>query len=386
MLSIRKIYWPAINILGPGALKEAVAEIKKMNLGKALIVSDEVLVKIGVVKKVTEKLDELDLNYSIYSNVNPNPTMENVNGGLEVFKKESCDYIISIGGGSPQDAAKAIGILSSNGGDIRDYDGIFKSQKKSVPIIAMNTTAGTASEVTINYVITDEIRKIKMVMVDPNSLATMAVSDPELMLEKPAPLTAATGMDALTHAIEAYTTLGAYRLSDTLALESIKLIGESLSIAVEDGKNIEARSKMAWGSYIAGLSFSNCGLGIVHSLAHQLGAEYDLPHGVANAILLPEVMEYNLSSNYKKFAEIARALGKNTESKSQEEAAFMAVEAVRELSKKVRIPNLSETKFKISDVEKLSTQAFNDVCTGGNSRVPTVEGLKEIYISAYNKK
>ncbi|MGL5949887.1 MAG: iron-containing alcohol dehydrogenase, partial [Cetobacterium sp.] len=216
MLSIRKIYWPAINVLGPGALKESVAEIKKMNLGKALLVSDEVLVKIGVVKKVTDKLDELDLNYSIYSDVNPNPTMQNVNSGLDIFKREKCDYIISVGGGSPQDAGKAIGVLATNGGDIRDYDGIFKSHKKSVPIIAINTTAGTASEVTINYVITDEIRKIKMVMVDPNSLATMAVSDPELMVEKPAPLTAATGMDALTHAIEAYTTLGAYRLSDTL--------------------------------------------------------------------------------------------------------------------------------------------------------------------------
>lgn len=386
MLSVRKVYWPSINILGPGALNEALDEIKKMNLGKALIVSDKVLEEVGVVKKITDKLDILELKYSIYSNVNPNPTMKNVNDGLKIFETENCEYIISIGGGSPQDAAKAIGILSTNGGNIRDYNGIFKSTKKSAPIVAINTTAGTASEVTINYVITDEENKIKMVMVDPNSLATIAVSDPELMIKKPSLLTAATGMDALTHAIEAYTTLGAYRMSDTLALESIKLIGESLLDAVNDGKNIEARSKMAWGSYIAGLSFSNCGLGIVHSLAHQLGAEYDLPHGIANAILLPEVMEYNLISNYKKFGEIAKALGQNIDSKNEKEAAIMSVIAVRKLLKTIGIPTLSETKFRLSDVKKLSNQAFNDVCTGGNSRVPTIQDLENIYINAYNRE
>lgn len=386
MLSMRKIYWPSINILGPGALKEAVAEAKNMSLGKALIVTDKVLCNNGIVEKVTDELSKNGMEFSIFNDVNQNPTTKNVNDGLESYKNNSCDYIISVGGGSPQDAAKAIGILVTNGGNIIDYDGVFKSKNRSVPIIAINTTAGTASEVTINYVITDEHRKLKMVMVDPNSLATIAVNDPELMIKKPAGLTAATGMDALTHAIEAYVTKGAYQLSDTLALESIKLIGKSLEDAVKNGEDLEARSKMAWGSYIAGLSFSNCGLGIVHSLAHQLGSEYDIPHGVANAILLADVMEYNLSSNYDKFANIAKALGRDVENKSKEEAAYEAVLAVRELAEKVNIPNLNETKFRLEDVDKLSEQAFNDVCAGGNPKDATVNDIKEIYTKVYNRQ
>ncbi|MGL5312031.1 MAG: iron-containing alcohol dehydrogenase, partial [Peptostreptococcaceae bacterium] len=261
MLSVRKIYWPAVNIVGPGALKEGIQELVNMNLGKALIVTDDGIVGIGIISKLTEELDRLGVEYSIFSKVNPNPTVKNVNDGLKILKKESCDFIISVGGGSPQDAAKAIGILATNGGDIRDYNGIFLSKHKSLPIVAINTTSGTASEVTINYVITDEEKKIKMVMVDANSLATISINDPELMIKKPKGLTAATGMDALTHAIEAYTTVGAYRMTDALTLESIKMIGESLVDAVENGENLEARSKMAWGSFVAGLGFSNCGLG-----------------------------------------------------------------------------------------------------------------------------
>lgn len=385
MLTMRKIYWPSINILGPGALKEAANEIKKMNLGRALIVTDKILSENGVVEKVVQELKNVDLDYVIYNDVNQNPTIKNVNDGLEAYKKNDCNYIISVGGGSPQDTAKAIGILVTNGGNIVDYEGVFKSTNKSVPIVAINTTAGTASEVTINYVITDENRKIKMVMVDPNSLATIAVNDPELMLKKPAPLTAATGMDALTHAIEAYVTKGSYELSDTLALEAIKLIGEALEDAVNNGDNLEARSKMAWGSYIAGLSFSNCGLGIVHSLAHQLGSEYDIPHGVANAILLADVMEYNLDSNYKKFANIAKVLGRDINNKTIEEAAMESVLAIRELSKKVNIPKLNETSFKIEDVEKLSKQAHEDVCAGGNPKDASVQDIIEIYTKVYKR-
>lgn len=383
MLVAKKIYWPSINIIGPGAIKEAANEIQKMNLGKALIVTDEILVKLGIVNLVICELDRVGIKYEIYSHVDQNPTMKNVNEGLKKYLDTDCNFIISIGGGSPQDAAKAIGILVTNGGDIRDYEGIFMSKNKSVPIVAINTTAGTASEVTINYVITDEVRKIKMVMVDANSLATMAVSDPELMVQKPAGLTAATGMDALTHAIEAYVTKGAYELSDILALEAIDLIGRSLENAVKNGHDIKSRSEMAWGSYVAGLSFSNCGLGIVHSLAHQLGSEYNIPHGVANAILLPYVVEYNLPANYKKFIAIANALGKNTAGLSEEEGAQLAVEAIRELSKKIGIPELKDTAFNPNDVDKLAKQAFNDVCAGGNPREATEEDLKEIYLKAY---
>lgn len=383
MLAVRKIYWPALNIVGPGALSEGIQEIAKMNLGKALIVTDKGIIEAQIIDDVTKKLTENNLEFAIFSEVCPNPTVKNVNEGLELLKKENCDYIISLGGGSPQDAAKAIGILATNGGDIRDYNGVSLSKNKSLPIIAINTTSGTASEVTINYVITDEEKKVKMVIVDSNSLATISINDPELMLKKPKQLTAATGMDALTHAIEAYTTLGAYRLSDILTLESIKIIGESLENAVENGEDLEARSKMAWGSFIAGLAFSNCGLGIVHSMAHQLGSEYNLPHGVANAILLPEVVEYNLSSNYKKFKEIAEALGENVKLLSDEEGAKKAVEAIRKLSNKIDIPKLKDTKFNLEDIQKLSNQAFNDICTGGNPKQVTVEAIENIYLKAY---
>lgn len=383
MLAVRKIYWPALNIVGPGALSEGIQEIAKMNLGKALIVTDKGIIEAQIIDDVTKKLTENNLEFAIFSEVSPNPTVKNVNEGLELLKKENCDYIISLGGGSPQDTAKAIGILATNGGDIRDYNGVFLSKNKSLPIIAINTTSGTASEVTINYVITDEEKKVKMVIVDSNSLATISINDPELMLKKPKQLTAATGMDALTHAIEAYTTLGAYRLSDALTLESIKIIGESLENAVENGEDLEARSKMAWGSFIAGLAFSNCGLGIVHSMAHQLGSEYNLPHGVANAILLPEVVEYNLSSNYKKFKEIAEALGENVKLLSDEEGAKKAVEAIRKLSNKIDIPKLKDTKFNLEDIQKLSNQAFNDICTGGNPKKVTVEAIENIYLKAY---
>ncbi len=383
MLAVRKIYWPALNIVGPGALSEGIQEIAKMSLGKALIVTDKGIIEAKIIDNVTKKLTENNLKFAIFSEICPNPTVKNVNEGLELLKKENCDYIISLGGGSPQDAAKAIGILATNGGDIRDYNGVFLSKNKSLPIIAINTTSGTASEVTINYVITDEVKKVKMVIVDSNSLATISINDPKLMLKKPKQLTAATGMDALTHAIEAYTTLGAYRLSDALTLESIKIIGESLENAVENGEDLEARSKMAWGSFIAGLAFSNCGLGIVHSMAHQLGSEYNLPHGVANAILLPEVVEYNLSSNYKKFKKIAEALGENVNLLSDEEGAKKAVEAIRKLSNKIDISKLKDTKFNLEDIQKLSNQAFNDICTGGNPRQVTVEAIENIYLKAY---
>jgi alcohol dehydrogenase len=290
---------------------------------------------------------------------------------------------MSIGGGSPQDAAKAIGILQTNGGNIQQYEGIGKSKRKSIPIVAINTTAGAASEVTINYVITDELRKIKMMMVDPNCLATVTVNDPELMINKPADLTAATGFDVLTHAVEAYVAKDAFRFSNVLSLEAIKLVGESLIEAVKNGTDMTARTKMAWASFAAGLSFSNCGSGIAHSMADQLSAEYDLPHGVANAILLPYVVEFNSLVCPEKFRDIAVALGKKIDSLTVEQAANEAVKALRELAAELQIPQLKETAFNPDDIEKLSIQAMADVCTAGNPREVKLGDIKSLYLKAY---
>ena len=383
MLTKQRIYFPPLSLIGPGALNDLEDDLKTLPYKTALFVTDKILVKLGVAQKVIEVLESANIQFVTFDDVQPNPTTKNVYDGLAVLKENQCDFIITLGGGSPQDCGKAIGILATNGGNIVDYEGIGKSKNKSLPIIAINTTAGTASEVTINYVITDEIRKTKMVMVDPNCLASIAVNDPTLMLNKPAALTAATGMDALTHAIEAYVTKGAFGLSDVLALESIRLIGESLETAVSDGQNLEARSKMAWASYIAGLAFSNCGLGAVHSMAHQLGSEYNLPHGLANAILLPFVEEFNSSQCPEKFGNIAKALGKNVDGLSIEESRKVAIDAINELSVKVNIPKLNETSFKLEDVEKLAKQAMNDVCTGGNPREISLEDFKEIYQNAF---
>lgn len=380
MLSVRKLYWPAINIVGPGALKEAGAEIAKMGLKKALIVTDAVLNKLGVVKNVEDALNEHHIQFHVYDNVQPNPTMKNCHGGLDAFNANTCDFLISVGGGSPQDCAKAIGILKTNGGKISAYEGVFKSKNKSVPIIAINTTAGTASEVTINYVITDEERHIKMVMVDANCLATIAVNDPLLMMAKPPQLTAATGMDALTHAIEAFVTAGAFELSDTLDLQAMKLIVESLETAVKDGQNVEARSKMAWASFIAGLSFSNAGLGIVHSMAHQLGSEYNMPHGMANAILLPYVEEFNLEARPEKTKKLAEVFGISTQNLSAGEIKTAVIDYLKSLSAKVGIPKgLREMGVKEEDFGKLADQALRDVCTGGNPRPVTKEDIIAIY-------
>lgn len=385
MLTARRIYWPAINLVGPGSVKLIGEEIVKLGLKKALLVTDKVLSEIGVVKQITDVLDASGIKYAIFDQVKPNPTTRNVHDGFAMFQKEECDFLISVGGGSPQDTASGIGILSTNGGNIADYEGVNKSKNKSVPIVAISTTAGTAAEVTINYVITDEERKLKMIMIDPNSLPAIAVNDPELMLKKPASLTAATGLDALTHAIEGYTAKGAFELSDALAYKSIELIGRYVEQAVKNGSDLLARSGMGWGSYIAGLSYSNAGLGIVHSMAHQLGGEYDLPHGVANAMLLPYVMEFNMDACPEKFANIAKALGEDVSAAATvEEAAKLAVEAVRRISKEVGIPSLRESAFKPEDVEKLAEQALRDACTGANPKEVTKEDIVGLFMAAYN--
>ena len=383
MLEKRTYFLPAMSMIGPGVLADVGAEVKGLGFKRPLIVTDDVLVKLGVAKKLTDVLDAVGVEYVLYDEVQPNPTCTNVQDGLGVLQAKGCDSIISIGGGSPQDCAKAISILATNGGDIRDYEGIFKSTKKGLPIVAINTTAGTASEVTINYVITDEQRHVKMVMVDKNCLASIAVNDPELMLAKPAPLTAATGMDALTHAIEAYITQGAYSLTDALALESIRLISGSLLRAVENGSDLEARSQMAYGSFVAGMSFSNCGLGVVHSLAHQLGGTYNLPHGVCNAILLPHVMKFNASSCGDKLRNVAEAMGVDTAGMSTDAANAACIAAVETLSKAVGIPaTISELGVQEEKLQQMAELALVDPCAPGNPRAMSLEDAINIYKAA----
>ncbi|TDO90049.1 alcohol dehydrogenase [Halanaerobium saccharolyticum] len=383
MLESRTLYWPSTTFIGPGAIKDMGQALQSRDFKKALIVTDQVLNEIGIVDKITAVLAENSIDYVVFDQVQPNPTTKNVNDGLAVLKENDCDFILSLGGGSPQDAAKGIGILATNGGDIKDYEGIDQSDNKSLPIVAVNTTAGTASEVTINYVITNEDTHIKMVMVDKNSLAEIAVSDPKLMTAKPADLTAATGMDVLTHAVEAYVSEGAFRLSDKLALESIELVGEALRDAVENGDDLEARSKMAYASYIAGMSFNNAGLGYVHSMAHQLGGMYDLPHGVCNAVLLPHVEEYNSKNTGDKLRNVAQALGKDVEGLSTAEANQAAVEAIKELSSEIGIPaGLKELGVKEEDLAEMAKNALNDVCKGTNPREVDLEATIEIYKKA----
>lgn len=383
MNTSRRIYLPPLSIVGPDSLKELKDEFISRGYQKALLVTDKMLVEIGLAASVEAILKEADLDYVLYNDVKQNPTVDNVNDGLRALQDNECDCIVTLGGGSPQDCGKAIGILATNGGAIEDYEGIHVSKKKSLPIIAINTTAGTASEITINYVITDEKRKVKMVMVDKNCLVDIAVNDPLLMLKKPAALTAATGMDALTHAIEAYVTVGAFEWSDTLALKAIKLIGESLRDAVKDGSNVEARSKMAWGQFIAGQAFSNCGLGYVHSMAHQLGGFYNLPHGVCNAILLPHVEAFNADACGDKFRDVAEALGVDTTGMSTEEANESAISAIKKLSADVGIPSgLKELGVEEKDIELMSKNALLDVCAGGNPKKVTFEDTVKMYTSA----
>ncbi len=383
MLQKRTFIMPSMSLLGPGVLADAGTEIKALGLTKALLVSDHDLTKLGVVKAVTDMLDKNGIAYAIYDSVMPNPTCKCIDDGVALYKAEGCDFLISLGGGSPQDAAKGIGILEANGGDMRDYEGVAKSSKKAPPIVAINTTAGTASEVTINYVITDEKRHIKMVMVDKNSLATMAVSDPELMIKKPAGLTAATGMDALTHAVEAYLSTGAFELSDTLAYEAISLIAKYLKRAVDDGTDIEARSGMAWASFIAGMSFNNAGLGYVHSMAHQLGGQYDLPHGVCNAILLPHVERFNAPAVKEKLAKMGGALGVKTAGLSVDDACDAALKAICDLSVSVGIPEgLAKLGVKKEDFPLMAKNAMVDACKGTNPREVSVADTIAIYEAA----
>jgi len=366
---------------GAGAIKEITVEAKNRGFGKAFVCSDPDLVKFNVTSKVTDLLKAENMDFELYSEIQPNPTIENVQGGVAAFKKAGADYIIAIGGGSSMDTAKAIGIIITNPEfeDVRSLEGLSATKKPSVPIFAVPTTAGTAAEVTINYVITDVEKKRKFVCVDPHDIPVVAFVDPEMMSSMPKGLTASTGMDALTHAIEGYTTLGANTITDMFNLKAIELIAKSLRGAVENTK--EGREGMALGQYLTGMGFSNCGLGIVHSMAHSLGAVYDTPHGVANAILLPTVMEYNAEATGEKLKDVAIAMGvESVEKMSQEEYRKAAVDAVKKLSKDVGIPADLKAIVKPEDLDFLTQSAMDDACRPGNPKEPTFEDIKNLYL------
>ena len=367
---------------GAGAIKEIANEVKVRGFAKAFVCSDPDLIKFGVTKKVTDVLDEAGLAYEIYSNIKPNPTIENVQTGVAAFKASGADYLIAIGGGSSMDTAKAIGIIINNPEfeDVRSLEGVAPTKKPCVPIIAVPTTAGTAAEVTINYVITDVEKKRKFVCVDPHDIPVVAVIDPDMMSSMPKGLTASTGMDALTHAIEGYITKGAWEMTDMFHLKAIEIISNSLRGAVANTP--EGREGMALGQYVAGMGFSNVGLGIVHSMAHSLGAVYDTPHGVANAILLPTIMEYNAPCTGDKYKYIAKAMGvEGVENMSQEEYRKAAVDAVKKLSADVGIPADLKAIVKEEDLDFLSESAYADACRPGNPRDTSVEEIKELYKS-----
>lgn len=367
---------------GAGAIKEIATEVKGRGFKKAFVCSDPDLIKFGVTKKVTDVLDNADIDYEIYSEIKPNPTIENVQTGVVAFKASGADCIIAIGGGSSMDTAKAIGIIIKNPdfADVRSLEGVAPTTNKCVPIIAVPTTAGTAAEVTINYVITDTEKNRKMVCVDPKDIPVVAVVDPDMMSSMPKGLTAATGMDALTHAIEGYITAGAWELSDMFHLKAIEIISNSLRGAVENTP--EGREGMALGQYVAGMGFSNVGLGIVHSMAHPLGALYDTPHGVANAIILPTVMEYNAPATGEKYRNIAKAMGVDgVDGMTLDEARKAAVNAVKKLSKDVGIPENLKDIVKPEDVDFLAQSAYDDACRPGNPRETSVEEIKELYLS-----
>ena len=367
---------------GAGAIKEIATEVKGRGFKKAFVCSDPDLIKFGVTKKVTDVLDNADIDYEIYSEIKPNPTIENVKTGVVAFKASGADCIIAIGGGSSMDTAKAIGIIIKNPdfADVRSLEGVAPTTNKCVPIIAVPTTAGTAAEVTINYVITDTEKNRKMVCVDPKDIPVVAVVDPDMMSSMPKGLTAATGMDALTHAIEGYITAGAWELSDMFHLKAIEIISNSLRGAVENTP--QGREGMALGQYVAGMGFSNVGLGIVHSMAHPLGALYDTPHGVANAIILPTVMEYNAPATGEKYRNIAKAMGVDgVNGMTLDEARKAAVNAVKKLSKDVGIPENLKDIVKPEDVDFLAQSAYDDACRPGNPRETSVEEIKELYLS-----
>ncbi len=374
---------PTVNLMGAGCLKDAADSIQSQGFKKGLIVTDKILNQIGVVEQVQALLNERDVPTVVFDGTQPNPTISNVNDGLKLLKDNECDFVISLGGGSPHDCAKGIALVASNGGKIGDYEGVDQSPKPMLPLIAINTTAGTASEMTRFCIITDEERHIKMAIVDKHTTPLISVNDPELMLAKPASLTAATGMDALTHAIEAYVSIGATPITDAVAIKAIELIQAHLRTAVKNGESLEAREQMAYAQFMAGMAFNNASLGYVHAMAHQLGGFYDLPHGVCNAILLPHVQRYNAQVCPERLADVAKAMGVNVEGMSAEQSAAAAIDAIVELAKDVGIPaGIKELGAKLEDIPTLADNALKDACGFTNPKQATHEEICAIFEAA----
>ncbi len=380
---IVELYQPRHTLIGRDGITMIPHFLRRLSAERVLVVTDKGLMKIGTAGKVTAVLDEAKIDYVIYDGVQPNPTVAIVNEAFAFYNEKQCGAIIAIGGGSPIDVAKAVSILSANGGRIQDYNGVNKSKKHGAPIIAVNTTAGTGSECTRAYVVTDEEAKSKMLMVDTNCLSHLALNDPILMVGMPPSLTAATGIDALTHAIEAYICNTHTPYTDALALEAIRLISGALREAVRDGSDMDARTDMCWAEYMAGLAFSNAGLGLVHGIAHQLGGYYNIPHGLANAIMLPRVLEYNRIYCMSRLAAVAQAMGEKVDNLSVDDASKQAIEAVRRLIKDVKIPPLCETKFRMEDIDVLAENALKDTATATNTVRPTLDDVKTIIAKTY---
>ncbi|MFB2652114.1 L-threonine dehydrogenase [Shewanella seohaensis] len=378
-----KFFIPSVNVLGKGAVDDAIGDIKTLGFKRALIVTDKPLVKIGLVGEVAEKLGQNGITSTVFDGVQPNPTVGNVEAGLALLKANQCDFVISLGGGSPHDCAKGIALVATNGGSIKDYEGLDQSAKPQLPLVAINTTAGTASEMTRFCIITDEARHIKMAIVDKHTTPLLSVNDPELMLKKPASLTAATGMDALTHAVEAYVSIAANPITDACAIKAIELIQGNLVNAVKQGQDIEAREQMAYAQFLAGMAFNNASLGYVHAMAHQLGGFYDLPHGVCNALLLPHVQEYNAKVVPDRLKDIAKAMGVDVVNMTDEQGAAAAIAAIKALSVAVNIPeNLTLLGVKAEDIPTLAENALKDACGFTNPKQATHEEICQIFTNA----
>ncbi|HCN63820.1 MAG TPA: L-threonine dehydrogenase [Pseudomonas sp.] len=375
---------PAVNIMGNGCLDEAMAAIRNYGFRKALIVTDAGLAKAGVATLIAEKLALQDVQSVIFDGAKPNPSIANVEAGLKVLKEQACDFVVSLGGGSPHDCAKGIALCATNGGHIRDYEGVDQSAKPQLPLVSINTTAGTASEMTRFCIITDEERHVKMAIVDRNVTPLLSVNDPELMVAMPKGLTAATGMDALTHAIEAYVSTAATPITDACAIKAMELISQNLRQAVRDGKDLVARENMAYAQFLAGMAFNNASLGFVHAMAHQLGGYYDLPHGVCNAVLLPHVQTFNANVCAQRLTDVAHALGADVRGLSPEEGAQAAIAAIRTLAKDVEIPaGLRDLGAKLDDIPVLATNALKDACGFTNPRKADQAQIEEIFRNAF---
>ena len=375
---------PAVNIMGNGCLDEAMTAIRNYGFRKALIVTDAGLAKAGVATLIAEKLALQDIDSVIFDGAKPNPSIANVEAGLRVLKEHHCDFIVSLGGGSPHDCAKGIALCATNGGHIRDYEGVDRSAKPQMPLVSINTTAGTASEMTRFCIITDEERHVKMAIVDRNVTPLLSVNDPELMVAMPKGLTAATGMDALTHAIEAYVSTAANPITDACAIKAMELISQNLRQAVNDGKDLTARENMAYAQFMAGMAFNNASLGFVHAMAHQLGGFYDWPHGVCNAVLLPHVQTFNASVCAARLTDVAHALGADVRGLSPEEGAQAAIAAIRTLARDVEIPaGLRDLGAKLDDIPILATNALKDACGLTNPRKADQGQIEEIFRNAF---